>query len=235
MKKETKNIAEFTDQIDGLKKEIETLTYDIDVLTKQIEEQETAGTVAAERRQNETDLYDNTYKNLDDTIVAVDDAIEVMEVAQTKSENVKLMFLGLKHNVKKAALKGKWSPPPVESETAEESAVDGELEAINKVSAARASKWQSNDKKLKSSVTGLVAATKKLQKVETQKVETKQLPEEFAHINLNPGAKNPFKKKKVKVYTEHEGEVIETFEDMEGDLEHHHHEHIYHRPLAPQV
>jgi len=217
MKKENKNIAEFTDQIGGLKKEIETLTYDIDVLTKQIEEQETMGTVASERRQNETDLYTKTYKNLDDTIVAVDDAIEVMELAQTKTAG---MFLGLKHSIKKAGLKGTWSPPPVESDTAEEQAVDGELEAINKVSAARASKWQSNDGKLKSSVTGLVAATKKLKKVETEKVEKKQLPEEFAHINLNPGAKNPFKKKKVKVYTEHEGEVIETFEDMEGDLEH---------------
>merc|ERR1719482_1912559 len=46
-----------------------------------------------------------------------------------------------------------------------------------------------------------------------------QLPDEFSDINLNPGAKNPFKKGKVKVYTEHEGEVIETFKDMEGDLE----------------
>merc|ERR1719316_53109 len=98
----------------------------------------------------------------------------------------------------------------------EADAVESELDALDKVSDARASKLQTNvanDKKLKSSVTGLVAATKKLQKVE-------QLPDEFAHINLNPGAKNPFKKKKVKVYTEHEGEVIETFEDMEGDLEH---------------
>merc|ERR1719313_1069769 len=48
-----------------------------------------------------------------------------------------------------------------------------------------------------------------------------QLPEEFAHINLNPGAKNPFKKGKVKVYTEtQEGELIETFKDMEGGFEH---------------
>merc|ERR1719316_662088 len=98
----------------------------------------------------------------------------------------------------------------------EADAVESELDALDKVSAARASKFSTNDKNetnLKSSVTGLVAATKKLQKVE-------QLPDEFAHINLNPGAKNPFKKKKVKVYTEHEGEIIETFEDMEGDLEH---------------
>merc|ERR1719316_1485050 len=98
----------------------------------------------------------------------------------------------------------------------EADAVESELDALDKVSDARASKLQTNvanDKKLKSSVTGLVAATKKLQKVE-------QLPDEFAHINLNPGAKNPFKKNKVKVYTEHEGEIIETFEDMEGDLEH---------------
>merc|ERR1719159_539380 len=47
----------------------------------------------------------------------------------------------------------------------------------------------------------------------------KQLPDEFAHINLNPGAKNPFKKKgAVKVYQEHEGGVIETFKSLDGEL-----------------
>jgi len=213
IKKENKHIVQFTDQIEGLKKEIETLTFDIETLTTQIEEQETQGTVAAERRQNETDLYTKTYKNLDDTIVAVDDAIEVMEVAQVKSQEAK-MFLALKHNLKKNALK--WSPPPAEE--AEATAVAGELDALNSMSAVRASKWQNSDQKLEKSVTGLIAATKKLKKVE--KVDSHELPGEYAHINLNPGAKNPFKKNKVKVYTEHEGEVIETFEDMEGDLEH---------------
>merc|ERR1719420_2499510 len=131
------------------------------------------------------------------------------------------MFLGLKHNTKKASLMGKkWSPPPAEADSDEANAVESELDALDKVSAARAAKWQNNQGKLKSSVTGLVSATKKLQKVAIEKVESKQLPDEFSDINLNPGAKNPFKKKKVKVYTEHEGEIIETFEDMEGDLEH---------------
>jgi len=213
MKKENKHIAQFTDQIEGLKKEIETLTFDIDTLATQISEQETAGAKAADQRQNETELYSKTYKNLDDTIVAVDDAVEVMEVTKNK-----VLFLGLKHNVRKQSLMGKWSPPPEEAESAESDAVEGELEALNKVAASRASKWKSNDKKLTSSVTGLVTATKKLQKVDA--VSEKQLPDEFSDINLNPGAKNPFKKNKVKVYTEHEGEVIETFRDMEGDLEH---------------
>merc|ERR1719375_1716395 len=205
IKKENKHIAQYTEQIEGLKKEIETLTFDIDTLATQIEEQETAGSVAAARRQNETELYSKTYKNLDDTIVAVDDAIEVMEVAQVKSQNV-AMFLGLKHNTKKASLMGKkWSPPPAEADSDEANAVESELDALDKVSAARAAKWQNNQGKLKSSVTGLVSATKKLQKVAIEKVESKQLPDEFSDINLNPGAKNPFKKKKVKVYTEHEG------------------------------
>merc|ERR1719420_1125990 len=131
------------------------------------------------------------------------------------------MFLGLKHNTKKASLMGKkWSPPPAEADSDEANAVESELDALDKVSAARAAKWQNNQGKLKSSVTGLVSATKKLQKVAIEKVESQQLPPGFDNINLNPGAKNPFKKKKVKVYTEHEGEIIETFEDMEGDLEH---------------
>jgi len=168
-------------------------------------------------------LYTETYVNLDETIVAVDDAIEVMEIAQVKSnkehdaEAKGAVFLalatGLKHSAKKAALMRKWSPPPAEAAATESNALDGELAALNKVSAARAAKWQSNDNKLKASVTGLVTATKKLKKVG-------QLPDEFSDINLNPGAKNPFKKNKVKVYTEHEGEVIETFEEMEGGLEH---------------
>merc|ERR1719420_2494804 len=132
------------------------------------------------------------------------------------------MFLGLKHNTKKASLMGKkWSPPPAEADSDEANAVESELDALDKVSAARAAKWQNNQGKLKSSVTGLVSATKKLQKVAIEKVESKQLPDEFSDINLNPGAKNPFKKKKVKRYSENEdGEMIETFHDMEGDLEH---------------
>merc|ERR1719161_3179120 len=123
IKKENKHIAQFTDQIEGLKKEIETLTFDIDTLTKQIEAQETAGSVATARRQNETDLYEKTYKNLDDTIVAVDDAIEVMEVAEHAAEEEMMheggarkdydlakMFLGLRHSRKKASLMAKWVP-----------------------------------------------------------------------------------------------------------------------------
>merc|ERR1719443_2658058 len=45
-------------------------------------------------------------------------------------------------------------------------------------------------------------------------------PDTDALMKLDPGKNNPFKKKKVKVYTEHEGEVIETFVDMDSDFRH---------------
>merc|ERR1719281_1277779 len=121
IKKETRNIARFEDQIDGLKTEISTLTADIETLTTQIEEQETAGSKAAELRQNETDFYTVTYKNLDDTIVAVDDAVEVMEGTE-----VKQAFIGLKHSVKKAHLL-QAQPKEWPAEGAESAALESEL------------------------------------------------------------------------------------------------------------
>merc|ERR1719482_1561945 len=45
-------------------------------------------------------------------------------------------------------------------------------------------------------------------------------PDTDALMKLDPGKNNPFKKKKVKVYTEHEGEVIETFKGMDEDFRH---------------
>merc|ERR1719487_203227 len=77
--------------------------------------------------------------------------------------------------------------------------------------------------KASKSQTALAAATSDLKKaaVQAEKGGDEQLPEEFGHINLNPGAKNPFKKGKVKVYTEtQEGEIIETFKGMEEGFEH---------------
>merc|ERR1719281_1829616 len=80
--------------------------------------------------------------------------------------------------------------------------------------------------KAQKSATALAVATSDLKKaaIKAEKGEKEgddQLPEQFKDINLNPGAKNPFKKGKVKVYTEtQEGELIETFQDMEGGFEH---------------
>jgi len=109
-----------------------------------------------------------------------------------------------------------WKPPPLE-EHSEASEIDSELNAMEASSqkSVRGSAWKSQ--RLAKSVTALNSASKQLSK---HTLKEDQLPDQFKDINLNPGAKNPFKKKKVKVYTEHEGEIIETFEDMEGDLEH---------------
>jgi len=238
--KEKTNIQRLTDQISGLKKEIETLGSDIETLGTQISEQETAGTKATAQRKNESDLYTLTYKNLDDTIVAVDDAVEVMEGAQTES-----LFIGLKHIVKKASLMHHkaesllqrrspidgWMPPPEDAEGDEMKSLDAQLNSLNTASQARAKHWKTQSG-LAKSVSALRTSTKELasskeaaltstkaQVAKETKVE--QLPDEFAHINLNPGAKNPFKKGKVKVYTDHgDGEIVETFRDIEGDLEH---------------
>merc|ERR1719281_2286107 len=80
--------------------------------------------------------------------------------------------------------------------------------------------------KAQKSATALAVATSDLKKaaIKAEKGEKEgdeQLPEQFKNINLNPGAKNPFKKGKVKVYTEtQEGEIIETFQGMEEGFEH---------------
>eukprot|EP00746_Dinoflagellata_sp_MGD_P125221 gnl/MRDRNA2_/MRDRNA2_59940_c0_seq1.p1 gnl/MRDRNA2_/MRDRNA2_59940_c0~~gnl/MRDRNA2_/MRDRNA2_59940_c0_seq1.p1 ORF type:complete len:800 (+),score=259.35 gnl/MRDRNA2_/MRDRNA2_59940_c0_seq1:100-2499(+) len=234
--KEKANIKRFTDQISGLKKEVETLTSDIDILTAQISEQETAGTKATAQRKNESDLYTVTYKNIDDTITAVDDAVEVMEAAET--EQLLQIGTGLKHLAKKASLmhasflQGRgpyenWSPPPEASEGDEMKSLDAELNSLDVATKARAKHWKTQSG-LTQSVTALKTATKELTSTkDTALTSTKAqvdkqepLPPGFEHINLNPGAKNPFKKGKVKVYTEHEGEIVETFRDIEGGLEH---------------
>jgi predicted nucleic acid-binding Zn-ribbon protein len=263
--KEKDRIARFTAEIDGLKKEVETLNFDIDTLTNQIEAQESNQVKARTKLRNETYLYDDTTKALLDTMYAIEDAVVVMTkaeeagIAETNLEvedldvenaeegNKKLakaqgvasvdwkdspkMFLGLKHKVKKQSVMGqKWMPPPAEAENDESNAVNRELEAMaavtDSVAAASASKWNQGRKgKLASSVASLVTATKGLRKVALKAMSNKTgklhkaLPKEFQHINLNPGAKNPFKKKgAVKVYHEHEGAVIETFKDLDGEL-----------------
>jgi hypothetical protein len=162
IKKEKKGVAGYADTIEGLKGDIETLGEDIAALGKQIEEQETSGAKAKEKREGETAFYKKEYTNLDETIVAVDDAIEVMEVATLVQ-----LHSGLKHSKKKEAM-------------------------------------------LKDTRDLLTSRTiKKLQQPDTD-----------ALMKMDPGKNNPFKKKKVKVYTEHEGEVIETFVDMDEDFRH---------------
>jgi len=159
IKKEKKGIAGYADTIEGLKGDIETLGEDITALGKQIEEQEAAGTKAKRKRDDENAFYKKEYTNLDETIVAVDDAIEVME----ESQFIQLQKTGLKHSSKKAAL---------------------------------------------------MQDTRDL--LSRRSIQ----PDTDALMKLDPGKNNPFKKKKVKVYTEHEGEIIETFQDMDGDFRH---------------
>merc|ERR1719214_93260 len=63
-------------------------------------------------------------------------------------------------------------------------------------------------------------AQKKIQDTRDLLARRSIQPDTDALMKLDPGKNNPFKKKKVKVYTEHEGEIIETFQDMDGDFRH---------------
>jgi len=161
IKKEKKGVAGYADTIEGLKGDIETLGEDITALGKQIQEQETAGEKAKEKREGEAAFYKKEYTNLDETIVAVDDAIEVME--ETQGGALLSLHAGLKHSQKKAAM---------------------------------------------------MKDTRDLLSRRSHQPDTDAL------MKLDPGKNNPFKKKKVKVYTEHEGEIIETFVDMDEDFRH---------------
>lgn len=162
IKKEKKGIAGYEDTITGLKGDIETLGEDIATVAKEIEAQETAGAKAKEKRDGENAFYKKEYVNLDETIVAVDDAIEVME--ETQGGALMQLHAGLKHSQKKAAM----------------------MKDTRDLLARRKDKQPDTD----------------------------------ALMKLDPGKNNPFKKKKVKVYTEHEGEIIETFQDMDSDFRH---------------
>merc|ERR1719265_23049 len=82
MKRAQKRIGRLTDQSNGLQKEIDTLTYDIDGLTKQIGNQQVAQVKARQKLRNETNLYDETTKNIIDTVYAIEDAIVVMTDAE---------------------------------------------------------------------------------------------------------------------------------------------------------
>jgi acylphosphatase len=97
IKKEKKGVAGYEDTIEGLKGQIETLGEDIAQLAKEIEKQENAGVKAKEKRDDENAFYVKEYVNLDETIVAVDDAIEVMEVTQSLAQ------LTSKHSKKKSS------------------------------------------------------------------------------------------------------------------------------------
>merc|ERR1719387_1286246 len=126
--------------IAGLKKEISALGEDIQTLTQQIEDQEAAGVQAAKLRQNETQFYTETHTSLDDTIVAVDDAVEVMEGTQVKQSFIGLSHL--KHNAKKKLILTDSRQPasalwtPMGAEGAEMAGVEAELNAISAKSKA---------------------------------------------------------------------------------------------------
>merc|ERR1711937_483194 len=169
-----------------------------------------------------------TYTNLEDTIVAADDAVEVMEGADVHQH----LFIGLKHKLRRAHLvttnkrpDDDWQPPPPEQGEGDEmKEVDKALGDLDETTKFRKKVWSVSASKtaqsLATAASNLKKAALKAEKGGDEQGD-EQLPKEFGHINLNPGAKNPFKKGKVKVYTEtQEGEVIETFKDMEGDFEH---------------
>merc|ERR1719313_622651 len=103
-------------------------------------------------------------------------------------------------------------------------ALEANLGAMDETTKFREKAWSAAASK---SQAALATAASNLKKaaVKAEKggddSSNEQLPEQFKHINLNPGAKNPFKKGKVKVYTEtQEGEIIETFKGMEDGFEH---------------
>merc|ERR1719390_544077 len=79
MKKEKKAIEELTDKIAGLAADIETLGEDIAAQEAQLEVLDQQAQRARDMRGDEHTLYEDDVENLDDTISATDQAIQVME------------------------------------------------------------------------------------------------------------------------------------------------------------
>merc|ERR1719333_1256101 len=79
MKKEKKAIEELTDKIAGLAADIETTEEDIVALEAQLEVLDQQAERARAMRGDEHTLYEDDVENLDDTISATDQAIQVME------------------------------------------------------------------------------------------------------------------------------------------------------------
>merc|ERR1740117_1711451 len=98
---EKKDIGSLTDQIDGLTADIATGASDIASLKADIEKMETAADNAKALRDEEKELYDGEQKNFEDTVTAVDEAINTLKdskasaLIQTKAvEKVKALTMG---------------------------------------------------------------------------------------------------------------------------------------------
>merc|ERR1719379_1720484 len=85
MKKEKKLIAELATKIEGLTADIETLGEDIAALEAQLEVLDQQKQRARMMRGDEHTLYLDDVENLEDTISATDQAIQVMEEEQASS------------------------------------------------------------------------------------------------------------------------------------------------------
>merc|ERR1719174_3617567 len=142
MKKEKKAIEELTDKIEGLTADVATLGEDIKTLEAQLEVLDQQAEKAKALRKDEHALYVDDVENLDGSIVATDEAIEVME--ESEDEAMAFVESGSRRKHKKASLK--------------------------------------------------------------------RGPEDL--LKLDPGKNNPFKPK-AKVFSSHEGGVIETFKGLE--------------------
>merc|ERR1719174_150154 len=104
MKKEKKAIEELTDKIEGLTADVATLGEDIKTLEAQLEVLDQQAEKAKALRKDEHALYVDDVENLDDSIVATDEAIEVME--ESEDEAMEFVELGSRRKHKKASLKG---------------------------------------------------------------------------------------------------------------------------------
>merc|ERR1719498_2340866 len=103
MKKEKKAIEELTDKIEGLTADITTLGEDIKTLESQLEVLDQQAEKAKALRKDEHALYVDDVENLDGSIVATDEAIEVME--ESEDEEMNFAQLGARRMAKKAAMK----------------------------------------------------------------------------------------------------------------------------------
>merc|ERR1719161_717575 len=139
-------IEELTEKIEGLTADIFTLDEDIKSLEDQLEVLDQQAQKAKTLRSDEHALYVDDVENLDGSITATDEAIEVME--ESEDEEMAFLEMGSRRKHKKASLK--------------------------------------------------------------------RGPEDL--LKLDPGKNNPFKPK-AKVFSNHEGGVIETFKHLEEEPE----------------
>merc|ERR1719174_260806 len=103
IKKENKAIEELKDKIEGLTADIATMGEDIKALEAQLEVLDQQAEKAKALRKDEHALYVDDVENLDGSIVATDEAIEVME--ESEDEEMAFPELGSRRKHKKASLK----------------------------------------------------------------------------------------------------------------------------------